>query len=299
MFDAPRDPELEQDDRDSAGGHQEAVALRVDTVIVAQIYRKSAVHLLISHQHQHTSEYESDKGQVFEYGSVARKGSQHTLTFFTFLRFRFGFRDEFVEECRHDAGGNRVTDEQVEVGLVGNQAAQGGTDDPGHVAHHAQDAKAFGALFFRQNVGDHGLVGRSGYIGEQAGQNSQRIEHPELVDHAEQECAQGTEDQSEQDQAATAEFVGQCAADHAAEHAEDGEEAQDDACLGHANAEFLGDVEREEREQHRSANAVDEPYANHHPEARWEFVIDFTETGKHILLSLRKTNHSTLVQFVE
>jgi len=71
--------------------------------------------------------------------------------------------------------------------------------------------------------------------------------------------------------------------------AKDGEEAQDNACLGHTNFELLRDVEREEREEHGATDAVDEHDADHQPEAGREFAVDLLETVEHGFLSLRET----------
>ena len=273
-FDAPRYPELEQDDRDGTGGHQETIALRVDAVVVTQIDRERAVHLLVCQQHEHAGHDKSDKSQVFEHRAISCKGLHDALAFCLCCCSRLGFGDEHIEETGHNTGNDRVDDEQVEVGSVCDQAADGWSDDPGNIGDHAQDTEALGTLLFWQDVCDHGLMGRVGDVRKQAGQHGQRVEHPKFIDQAQRERAQCAEDQAKQDQAAAPNFIGKCAADHAAQHAEKGEKAQDDAGLRHTNPEFFGNVKRKEGKQHGAADAVDEHDADDCPEAGGEFVID-------------------------
>ena len=74
------------------------------------------------------------------------------------------------------------------------------------------------------------------------------------------------------------EAVGERAANHAAEHAEQREHAPATMpASSHADVEFLGDVEGEEREEHCPADAVDETDADHDPEQARIIVVEFSE----------------------
>ena len=211
--------------------------------------------------------------------AVALESRQHAFVFLPGMRCRFAFGNEEVEQQRHQAAGGRVDDKQREKIAVGDETANGWTDDPGQVGHHAQDAEALLALFFRQNIGDHGLVGRSGDIRKQPDDHRQREQQLKRIHQPQRQRTERAEHQPEQDQFAPAKTVGERAADHVAKQPKDGKQAQHQPGLRHADAKALRDVEREEREQQRPADPVDERDEHHHPELARELVINFLQTG--------------------
>ena len=141
--------------------------------------------------------------------------------------------------------------------------------------------KPSAALFFGQEVCHHGVRGRAANVGEEADTHRERIEGGERIRQSQRKSAEGAEDQAEQDQPPPPELVGQRAADHAPDQPEGREHSKDDPGLGHADVEFLGDVEREEWEEQGPADAVNEGYQHHDPELARVFMIDLGEFGEH------------------
>ena len=74
MLDITGDPELKENDGDGAGGHQEAITLRVDAVVVAQINGERVVHLLVDCSHEDGGDDERHEGEVFEDDAIAGDG---------------------------------------------------------------------------------------------------------------------------------------------------------------------------------------------------------------------------------
>ncbi len=107
-----------------------------------------------------------------------------------------------------------------------------------------------------------------------AHQHRQRVHVADVRDQTEGQCAEGAEDQTEEDETSASKAVGQRAAHHPADQTEEREHAEDDARLGHADFELLRDVECEEREEHGPADAVDKADTDHDPEQARIIVID-------------------------
>ncbi len=111
-------------------------------------------------------------------------------------------------------------------------------------------------------------------MGQQANQNCQRNERGESIDHAKRQSTDRAENESDDDDGAPAKPVGQCPANHAAKQAEYREQPEDQAGFGHADAEFLGDVQGEEWKEQRPADPVDEGNAYNNPELARKLVIN-------------------------
>ena len=157
-----------------------------------------------------------------------------------------------------------------------HQAAYGRTDDPSQVVGHTQDAIAFGALLFGQEVCQHGIIGRAINIGKEANKARERVQDGERIGQPERQRTEGAEDQAKEDNLAPPEPIGQRAADHAADQPKGGPDPQDNASLGHADVEFLGDVKGEKWEEQVAAEVINEGDQHNNPEPGREFLIDFT-----------------------
>ena len=96
-------------------------------------------------------------------------------------------------------------------------AADARTDDPGEVAHHAQDAKTLLAFFLGQDIGDHGIVGWSGKSPDQTNDYGEGVHKTNISDQTKQQCGQGAENQAEEDETPASKAVSQRATQHPAE----------------------------------------------------------------------------------
>ena len=183
-----------------------------------------------------------------------------------FVRRRPGLVHEEVEQHRDDAADRCIDDEQREERRSRDEAADRRPDEPRHVADDPQNAESLLALLLRKDVGDHRRVRRAAHFREQSDEGGDGKQPRELVHRPERQRAECARDQSEEDQLAAAEPIGQTAADDRSNDARKRQQAQQDAGLRHPHVEFPGDVEREERKGERAADLVDEVHADDDPE---------------------------------
>ncbi len=270
--DPARDGELEQHHHAGVQAQDVAEAAFIHAVGIAQIDGEGGVHLHVYQHHEGGGDQVAYEGRILQCDAIAGEGLRHALRRPAgFLRFPGFVQGEKYDDRRQQAG-DGVEDEQHEIRLGGDQAADERPDDDGQVEDDAQDAEALGALFFGQQVGDQGLLGRAAGIGQHAHDQHDGNKPFDLVYHAHQERRQGAHHQAEEQHALAPQAVGQRPAHQAAGDAGDGENPEDQAHLGHVDAEFLGQVEGEEGEEHRPAQAVDKGGSHHDPELAWEFV---------------------------
>ena len=74
-------------------------------------------------------------------------------------------------------------------------------------------------LTFRQDIGNHGAVGRSGNIGKQPDECRQGNEYTKILYQTEGKCAECAEDQTEKDQVTPPIFIGKRASNRVAYYA--------------------------------------------------------------------------------
>jgi hypothetical protein len=142
-------------------------------------------------------------------------------------------------------------------------------------------AESLGSLPFRQHVRHHRLVGRAGDVREHADDDGDRVEQRQVVDQPERDAGEGAGDQAEKHHAAPAKPVRQGTADRAPNQARDREQAQQGSGFGHADVEFLGDVQREKWEDQRPTKTIDEGRHDQDPELARELPIGCTELFEH------------------
>jgi len=91
---------------------------------------------------------------------------------YCFLRFVFGcfwfcFRYDKEHGERCDAACYSVDDEEPKVTVRdGYDSADRWSDGYAEVDEYAKQTEAFGSFLFGQEIGDHGLLGWSAYVGE-------------------------------------------------------------------------------------------------------------------------------------
>src|SRR6266545_5221632 len=125
------------------------------------------------------------------------------------VRFRFGFRDDAINNHRNETTDDRINNEQVEEINVCQETADGWSNDPCQVSNHTQDAEAFLPLLFGQDICDHGLMCGLCHTRKEPNHDHKREQECEFVDETKSKCADGTEDQTKQDQLFPPEFIGQ------------------------------------------------------------------------------------------
>ena len=99
------------------------------------------------------------------------------LNVFFFVVLGFCFRHIQIEDDRDDAAHDGVHDEEHHEGAAGKETANAWSDDPGQITNDAHQSKTFLPLFFIQNIRHHGLIGRTGNIGEESDERGEWEEH--------------------------------------------------------------------------------------------------------------------------
>ena len=197
-----------------------------------------------------------------------------------FLARRLRLGHERVEQERNDAADDGVEDEQREERRPRDEAADRRSDEPRHVADDPENAEALLALLLGKDIGDHRGVRRAANFGEQAHERGGREQPRETIDGSKRQRAQGARHEAEEDQLSASQPIGQPAADHRSDDARKRQQPEQYAGLGHADAEFLCDVQGEERKDDGAADLVDEVDDDHYPERLRKLVVDGRE-GKH------------------
>src|SRR6476646_3682069 len=113
------------------------------------------------------------------------------------MRFRLGFRDCPINNHSDKTTHDRINDEQIKEINVCQETADGRTNDPCQVSNHPQNAETFLALFFRQDICDHSLLGGTRDAREQTHNNHKGKQESEMIDETESQGADGAEDQAE------------------------------------------------------------------------------------------------------
>jgi len=106
VFNIAGQPELKEHNGNGACRHQESITLRVDAMIIPQIDRERAVHLLINEQHNNVSGDEGYESGIAQHEAIACQCFQERFAFFVCLRLGFGFRDRAKDNDRNHTTDN-------------------------------------------------------------------------------------------------------------------------------------------------------------------------------------------------
>jgi hypothetical protein len=207
-----------------------------------------------------------------------------------FLGLGFRLRQNTQEEQGDQAAADRIGDEQGKERTRSHEAAHGGANDEGIVEDHTQDPVALLPFGFGKDIGQHRFMSRIRQADKESDEDYQWIHHLDAVCQAERETAQAAEHQPQEDQLFAAEFIGQRAAEHAAEQSKERVDAEQDSSLGHPYMEPLGDIQGEERPKNRPPQRIDKTCQDDEPEQRGKFVIDFLDV-------LENTFHGICLNF--
>ncbi len=160
----------------------------------------------------------------------------------------FGLGDEQEHQQGYKAADDGVNEEEGEVRACGDEPADGRAGHNGKIERHATHAEAAGAFLLGQDIHEDGFIRRSADIGEDAGDEADEHKNLEGICQTHKQGAEGTGEQAENDDLLAPEPVGQRAAREGTEKAGDRKDGEQEADLGHPNAETPGEVKGKERE---------------------------------------------------
>src|SRR5512138_2430801 len=109
---------------------------------------------------------------------------------------------------------------------------------------------------------------------KQTNNDHHRIHNADVIDQPKSERTDRAEDKTEQNELLASESIGQRAAQHTSNQAEQRRHSQQDASLRHPDAELLRDVESEERKEQRATDAINKSHADDDPKKMWKLAID-------------------------
>lgn len=278
---ATGNPELEEHDHGGVHTQENGVALIGDAAEIAQEYGQGAVHLGIDEDGEAAHDDESQVGAVAEDAQVASQALGNSL-----LGLAFGGGGASLGEDEEDDGGsdvaaNSVGDEEGEIGLGGEQAANDRANGDSNIDDDAPDAEAFGVAHFGQDICDDGLLGGLADIGEDAGDGGECVEEGQTIGEAHAEGSSSAHDETKDEDTPAAEFVRQGATDEAADNAGDRKNGEENAGFDHADFKAGGDVEREKGEEQGTTEPVNEGGGHKRPEGGWELGVGGAQAGEH------------------
>ncbi len=218
------------------------------------------------------------KAPVGEHDAIVSKGFEKSLLDVPLVRCRPGLSHEQIEQQCDDAADGRVDDEQREERRPRHEPADGGPDEPRHVADDPQNAEPLLSLLLRKNVGNHRGVRRGTHFREQSDQGRNGKQPYEPVHRSEQQRAERARHEAEENQLSAPEAIRQPTADNRPEDAGKRQQAEKDTRFSHADVELPGNVERKKREGEGAADFVDEVHADDDPEPSGKLVVEIAKT---------------------